>query len=262
VTIKAVKTGWQVNIQPGGRGAKRLKKTLPTKAEAIAWERHIRAKVQTTPEWTPPKKDIRKLSELCDAWYKHHGMELRAGKNTYSRLLAMCEAMENPRAETFAAKTFADYRATRMENGISANNMNREHAYLRAVFNELIRLGEWKRENPLKLLRAFKIQERELKYLSLEEIRTLLDALQKGRNKHALMVAKVCLATGARWDEAETLRKSQVKNGQIQFVKTKSRKTRVVPIAPDLEVALLEHHAEYGNGERLRIPRKLDSDSI
>lgn len=251
MTIRAVKTGWQVNIQPGGRGAKRLKKTFPTKAEAIAWERHIRAKVQTTPEWTPPKKDTRKLSELCDAWYKHHGTGLRAGMDTYRRLLAMCEAMENPRAETFTAGMFADYRATRLDAGISANNMNREQAYLRAVFNELIRLGEWKRENPLKLLRAFKIQERELKFLSQEEISTLLDALKQGRNKHALMIAKVCLATGARWDEAETLRKSQIRNGQVQFVRTKSSKTRVVPIAANLEAELLSHHIERGNGERL-----------
>ena len=57
MTIKQVKTGWQVDIQPGGRAGKRVKKTFITKAEAIGWERHIQAKVQESPEWSPPKKE-------------------------------------------------------------------------------------------------------------------------------------------------------------------------------------------------------------
>jgi integrase len=247
MTIKSVKTGWQVNIQPGGRSGKRIKKTFPTKAEAIAWERHIQSKVQEAPEWTPPKKDARKLSDLCDLWFKHHGAGLSAGSDTHRRLLAMCEAMGNPRAETFTANMFADYRAKRMESGITANNMNREQAYLRAVFNELIRLGNWKRENPLKLLRAFKIQERELSYLTLEQIKVLIDELQRGKNKHSVLITKVCLATGARWGEAESLRISQIKNGAIQFVQTKSSKTRSVPITKTLEDELNAHHKEHGN---------------
>ena len=254
MTIKQVKTGWQVNIQPGGRGGKRLKKTLPTKAEALAWERHIRAKVQEAPEWTPPKKDARKLTELCDIWYKHHGIGLEAGKDTYTRLLAMCNAMGNPRAETFSADVFAEYRAQRIASGITENNMNREQAYLRAVFNELIRLGHWKKENPLKMLRAFKIQERELSYLTGEQIVTLLDSLALSRNPHAVLISKVCLATGARWGEAEGLRKSQVRNGLIQFVQTKSSKTRSVPITAVLEKELQDHFVTHGDGERFFAP--------
>lgn len=111
--------------------------------------------------------------------------------------------MGNPRAEAFTADMFAQYRSKRMAEGTTANNMNREQAYLRAVFNELDRLGKWKRDNPLKKLRAFKIQDNELTYLPLKQINLLLSALQTCRNKHVTMVAKVCLATGARWGEAE-----------------------------------------------------------
>lgn len=206
MTIKSVKTGWQVNIQPGGRSGKRIKKTFPTKAEALAWERHVQAKVQQAPEWTPPKKDARKLTDLVDIWFRHHGSGLSAGADTNRRLLALCESMGNPRCDLFTADQFAEYRATRIEAGISANNMNREQAYLRAVFNELIRLGHWKKENPLKKLRAFKIQERELSYLTPPQIVLLLDELYKGQNPHVALVAIVCLATGARWGEAESLR--------------------------------------------------------
>lgn len=190
MTIKQVKTGWQVNIQPGGRGAKRVKKTFEKKADALAWERHVRAKVQESPDWAPARKDARPLTELCTLWFNLHGQGLRAGEDTYKRLLAMCEAMGNPRAETFTAEVFAEYRKRRIDDGLTPNNMNREHAYLRAVFNELIRLGHWKRDNPLKLLRAFKIQERQLSYLKAEEISQLLVCLAASNNRNVELLIR------------------------------------------------------------------------
>lgn len=123
--------------------------------------------------------------------------------------------------------------------------------YLRAVFNETIRLNHWKKENPLKQLRAFKIEERELSYLTLEQIISLLEQLAKAKNKHVVLVSKVCLATGARWGEAEGLRASQIRNEQIQFVKTKSSKARAVAITKLFEQDLKTHFAEHGDGDRL-----------
>lgn len=242
---------WQVDIQPGGRGGKRIRKSFKTKAEALSWERHIQAKVQLSPDWSPPKKDARLLSKLVDLWFTHHGSGLRSGNDTNKRLLAMCTAMGNPRAETFTVDVFAEYRTKRLAAGITQNNMNREQSYLRAVFNELSRLGHWKGENPLKRLRAFKIQERELSYLTAEQITELLSALRVSQNKHVTLASKVCLATGARWGESESLRATQVRNGIIQFVQTKSSKTRAVPITPALEKELLQHYKDHGEGERL-----------
>lgn len=251
MTIKPVKTGWQVNVQPGGRSGKRLKKTFPSKAEAIAWERHVQARVQEAPEWAPPKKDARSLSDLVDVWHQHHGSGLKDGAGRKRILLAMCEAMGNPRADQFTPDQFAEYRMKRLAAAISANTMNREQAYLRAVFNETIRLGHWKKANPLTKLRAFKIPERELSYLDQEQIVSLLEQLKKSRNAHVSLVTKVCLATGARWGESEGLRSSQVRNGLIQFVQTKSSKARAVPITDDLEKSLKAHHKDVGDGERL-----------
>ena len=56
----------------------------------------------------------------------------------------------------------------------------------------------WDRGNPLAKVRAFKIPERELSFLTTEQIETLLGALPLGRNKHVTLIAKICLATGAR----------------------------------------------------------------
>lgn len=163
----------------------------------------------------------------------------------------MIEAMGNPTVENFDVSVFAEYRTKRLAAGISANNLNREHAYLRSVFNELERLGFWKRENPLAKLRQFKIAEAELSYLTLPQVTHLLNIISKGRNKHLLLITKLCLSTGARWSEAEELRSSQIHTGIIQFSRTKSGKFRTVPIECQLERDLREHFESYGEGERV-----------
>lgn len=251
MTISQVKTGWQVNIQPGGRSGKRVKKTFKTKAEALAWERYTRAKVQINPEWVPAKKDQRRLSDLIDLWYRHHGSGLRDGESRKRILIAMSNAMNDPYAEQFTPDQFAEYRLARVERGITQNTMNREQAYLRAVFNENIRLGHWKKDNPLSKLRSFKIQERELSYLTLNQIGLLLESLEKIDCRDVILVTKICLATGARWGEAEDLKISQIRNGVIQFVQTKSSKARAVPITAELETELIQHHKNFAEGERL-----------
>jgi len=251
MTIKKGPGGWLVDVQPGGRGGKRYRKTFDTQAEAKAYETWLRSKVNASAEWRQVGRDTRRLSELVGLWHIHHGVGLRAGEDTYRRLKAMVISMGDPVADRFNAEQFASYRAERIASGVTANAVNREHAYLRAMFNELSRLGHWTRDNPLQRMRAFKTVERELTYLSSSEIVRLLTALAEARNKHVLLIAKICLATGARWSEAEELCIKQVRGGVIQFAKTKSGKVRVVPIEDGLEQALQQHHAMHGTGDRL-----------
>jgi len=59
---------------------------------------------------------------------------------------------------------------------------------------------------------------------------------------------KPVAATGSRWSEAEGLRASQVRNGQIHFTGTKSGKNRSVPINDELVAELDEHWSlRYGD---------------
>ena len=214
MTLRRIEGGWRVDAQPGGRGGRRYRKTLKTQAEAKAYYAWLTTQVTQNAKWQPVKRDTRKLSELVELWYAHHGSGLRAGANTYSRMKLACGAMGDPSADRFTVNTFASYRAERLAAGILPNSINREHAYLRSMFNELRRLGQWKGENPLADLRQFKVQERELSYLTLEQVTHLMTVLADGRNRHAAMIAKVCLATGSRWSEAENLEERHVRNGQ------------------------------------------------
>lgn len=249
MSIKKTENGWLVDIQPGGRGAKRFRKSFKIKSEALAWEAWVKTQVVQTPAWQPQKKDLRRLTDLIELWYSHHGKQLRSGKDTYQRLLFMAAAMRNPTAEAFSASTFSNYRNARIQSGVSASNMNREHAYLRAVFNELRRVGEWTNENPLRDLRQFKLSEREMSYLNHEQILLLLTAL-KARKTNTYIIAKICLSTGARWSEAEQLRREQIRNNQIHFANTKSGKNRTIPITEDL-ILEIENRCIKGFGMRL-----------
>lgn len=243
--------GWLVDTQPGGRGGKRFRKTLKTLAEAKAYEAWLTTQVNHDAKWQPEKRDTRKLAELIDIWHTHHGSGLKAGANTYSRLKLACEGMGNPVADRFNVEMFAAYRKTRLAAGIAPNSVNREHAYLRSVFNELRRLGQWKKPNPLAELRQFKIDENELSYLTLEQSGDLLRTLGEGKNRHTAMIARVCLATGARWSEAEELQVRHVRNAQIHYAGTKSSKVRTIPITPEFEAELKAHHDKEETGTRL-----------
>lgn len=250
MSIKKADSGWLVDAQPAGRGGKRFRKTFKTQAEAKQYEAWLKIQVTQDSSWAPERRDTRKLSKLIELWYQHHGSGLRAGVNTYSRLKLMVAAMGDPVADRFTVDTFTDYRTKRIEAGISPNNLNREHAYLRAVFNELASLGHWKNDNPLAKLRQFKIQERELSFLTIQQIHSLLGELARARNRHALLISKVCLATGARWSEAENLRMAQLRNMVIQFSGTKSGKVRAVPIGTELQTELSAHHDPKETGDR------------
>ena len=137
MTVKKTDKGWLADVRPGGATGKRYRKIFPTKSEALAYEAWLKTNASQTPDWQPQKRDARRLSELIEIWHAQHGIHLNSGKDTHSRLKNLCTAIGNPIAEKFNGELFADYRAKRMADGISANNMNREKNYLQAMFNEL-----------------------------------------------------------------------------------------------------------------------------
>ena len=253
MTVRKTDAGWLADIRPDGSTGKRYRKTFETKREALEYEAWLKDNVAQTPGWQPAKRDTRRLLDLIEIWYTQHGCHLLSGEDTYNRLKSMAIAMGNPYADKVTGEQFGEYRAIRIASGISPSNMNREKSYLQAMFNELQRLDIWKGENPIAKVKSFKIAERELSFLSLEQIQILLHELKNAKNKHVHLISKICLATGARWSEAENLRRTQVRNGVIQFALTKSKKVRAVPIDEKLESELTKHyetHSRELEGER------------
>lgn len=214
-------------------------RTFKTARDAKIWESATRAAAASGVTGIA-KKDTRRLSELCQAWFDLYGNTLRDGKNRLNKLLTACQVMGDPRGRDFTGETFANYRRARLET-VGMNTVNKMQAYLAAVFSELKRLDNWGGPNPLAGQRKPAIGETDITYLTLEQVSALLAECEKGRNKSLHLLVSLILSTGARWGEAQFLRHEQVRPGKVTFhgLATKSGKTRHIPISPDLYQRLI-----------------------
>ncbi|USR60640.1 tyrosine-type recombinase/integrase [Lelliottia amnigena] len=236
--------GWICELYLNGAKGKRIRKKFATKGEALAFEQHT---VQNP--WQAENEDRRTLKELVDSWFSAHGITLKDGLKRQLAMHHAFDCMGEPLARDFDAQMFSRYREKRLKGDYARSNrvkevsprtLNLELAYFRAVFNELSRLGEWKGENPLKNMRPFRTEEIEMAWLTQDQIAMLLSECKRHDNKDLVTVVTVCLATGARWSEAEGLKKSQLSEYKITFTKTKGKKNRTVPISQELYRVLAE----------------------
>lgn len=78
----------------------------------------------------------------------------------------------------------------------------------------------------------------------MDEIKRLLAACAESQSPSLLMIAKICLATGARWSEAENLHGHQISKYRITYIKTKGKKNRTVPISQELYDELPKHRGK------------------
>ena len=197
--------------------------------------------------WQEEKEDRRTLKELIDSWYSAHGITLKDGLKRQLAMHHAFECMGEPLARDFDAQMFSRYREKRLKGEYARSNrvkevsprtLNLELAYFRAIFNELNRLGEWKGENPLRNMRPFRTEETEMAWLTREQIAVLLSACELSDKSDLEIIVRICLSTGARWSEAEGLRKSQLSQYKITYTNTKGRKNRTVPISKELYESL------------------------
>lgn len=247
MAVRKIDTGWELDIRPEGRNGPRVRKVFLTKAEALRFENFVKTEVAQGRPWNPAPKDNRRLSELIELWFQQHGQHLKYGEGIQRKLVAMANALGNPVARSLTPERYLTYRQSRAEEGIHAKTLNNELGYLNAVYNELKRTQQITYDNALKAVRPIKLRERELSFLSLDQIRELLNVMERhSRNPHVLLVTKLSLATGCRWREAEKLHIRQIGQGRVTFLDTKSGRNRTVLITEDLERELRAHEQQYG----------------
>ncbi len=236
---------WKVDVEPvKGR---RFRRTFKTKAEAMRFESICRAKCIETPDWSPRPKDKRRLSDLVDRWAILHAHTLADGEARRRLLDELVKSLGNPVALQLSGNDYAEYRATALAEGANPKTLNNRLGYLRSVFNVLHQLGEIDYPNPLARVRALRLQEKELAYLTDDQVSKLFQVIHRRcKTPHVAMVATICLATGCRWGEAQALTPDRVRSGMVSFVNTKGKRVRVVPVDPLLEQRILEHFQEHG----------------
>lgn len=232
MSIKKTPQGtYQLFIKPKGQ---MIRKRFKTKAEAVRYQNWVMSKISNN-DWNPID-DNRSLNDLIELWYKLHGITLESGENRKRKLLAISNKMNNPIASKVSPKSFSDYRRERLSE-VKAKTINNDQAYLTALYNELFRMGEIKYRNPLKNLRMLNVEQAEMGFLDVSQIKTLLNETKKSTNKDTYIVTRLCLETGARWSEIEKLKGNQISKAKtkiIRLTKTKGKRDRYIPISDEV----------------------------
>jgi len=246
MTIKKTEKGWLVDVRPNGAYGKRHRKILPTKSEAIRYKAWLLNETTKNPEWEPPKRDNRRLTDLIDIWYGNHGIHLKDNEKRLGKVTRICNELGNPYVSDFTAQQFLEYRSAKAEK-YTANTLNHDLTYLKSIFNTLIK-QKLVLKNPLDEIKPLKVDEAELTYLTKDQIIKLYEHLEDRRNRDALLITKLCLATGSRWSEAEKIKRNSVKQYSVTYTATKNGRNRTIPINEKLYNEILQ-----GNGEGGRV---------
>lgn len=253
--IKKDEKGWLLDCRPWGKHGRRIRRHFDSKNEAQVAYNKIMAEVNN--EHDTSQQDKRTLSELLTIWWEQKGITLKDGPKRKRALLAMITAIDNPPAYEFTAELFIKYRTERLagkwgrfagnsKRQLSLSTLNHDLAYCKAFINDLIRSKQWLRENPVGDIQKFKIDEQELVFLTIEQVKEFLKLIDSLCYKTGV-VSRVGLATGGRWSEIVGLTRSQIVNSKITYHTTKSYKSRTLPITAELQKLILDNLPLDGN---------------
>lgn len=230
---------WLCSIKRAG--VKRVRKTFDTQKEADIFERDYLAKNKKKLETTADK---RTLKELIGIWYRYHGINLADHARRKKQLEILADDLGNPIASTLTPADFLEYRFKRTKlaaKPLTAKSFNNLHSYLNAMYRSLKKIKQIDYDCPTGEIDFIPLQERQLGYLSFEQIDEILDLARSSSNTSIWWIAQICLRTGARWGEAENLTKKQLHNNSVTYEFTKSKKIRTVPIDPVFFKQLMDY---------------------
>lgn len=250
MSVRNLKDGskkpWLCECYPQGREGKRVRKRFATKGEATAYENFMMREVDDKP-WMGSKPDNRRLSELLETWWQVHGHTIKSGKVVYRKTALTIKELGDPIASTFTSKQYLAFRASRVSHfnkenkSLSPTYQNFQLNLLSGMFSRLIKYKQWNLPNPLDDIEPIKVNQRALAYLDKADIQPFLQRLggfeSDGRSvsiPEIVLIAKICLATGARISEALSLERSQISEFKLTFVETKGKRIRSVPISENL----------------------------
>lgn len=250
--IHKVKDGYKLHIER--KGVPRIRRTFATLRAAEDFERdhlyrHLGIVKVQLPEAGRAGQDLvdsgdnRTLLELLDVWWRYHGVNLSDGKRRRVMLESMFSRLGHKIARSLSPQQFLDYRYQCMyvdAKPLSAKSFNNRHGYLAAMYRTLKKLKVIDYVCPIAEVEMVKIHEQQLTYLSQGQIVALFDHLKGCRNKSVWWIAQVCIRTGARWGEVESMKRKQLHNGRVTFEFTKSKKVRTVPLDPDFYAGLVD----------------------
>ncbi|MBN3560553.1 phage integrase [Aliamphritea spongicola] len=237
MTIKKKGSAWFVDVRPEGRAGKRVTRKFTTKAEAVRFESFVISQAAANKAWNPSQQDKRRLSELIELWNEGHAKTLSSGAVRYALLVRWCKDLNDPVAASVRPEHLIRWRSERLAV-LKATTVNIELQAVKSLFNWLQKAQLVEFPNPAAHIQAIKVAEVERPFLSQAEVAHFYSQLSSAPGEDIAVIAQTCLETGARWSEVEKIQWEHVREDRLIFTNTKSKKTRTVPIRPELYVLL------------------------
>lgn len=254
MTAKQTKDGWRVDFRAGGANGKRYRKTCRTKAEAERYQKFVEAQhIANGKPWNEKPTDNRLLSELVELWSEHFGRRLINYKKRRQKLDRVVERLGDPIASKLSRAAYSSYATERINEGIKPETVNESLKFINAVYNGLHRLDVIDYENPLKCTARIKQKQTERPFLTVDQMKGIITALESSDTPEVALIVRICLATGARWGEADGITSSNLANNSITFVGTKNGKNRTLPLDPALYAELQAQSKRVGGGKLFRL---------
>ena len=145
------------------------------------------------------------------------------------------------------------------KKGKSAKTIHHALSLVRTVYNKAKLWGHYEGENPAIKVSYPKISDNErIRFLSYEEVKTLLNELSKLSHKDPHDLTLMAAFTGARYLEIASLSWGDVniETGYVAFLNTKNGKSRTVPIPASLKAMLLNRKSKDCSPSDLVFPTR------
>jgi integrase len=235
---------WQMCFFLEGR---KVRMSTGTANKRIAQKVYEKTKAQVVTGNFPPNPESRGSMSFCELVDEFINKHCRIEKASYKRDEVIGNSLKKHfgktpigRIKTYDIIAWRERRAahiTRTGAPITKASLNRELAFLKAMFNRAIEWG-WLIENPATKVRRLKGEAKRLRILAREEIVRLIDSARESL-KPILMIAAT---TGMRKAEILNLKWKDIDfaNGFIRVGLGKNSDSRDVPFDSGIKVTLLE----------------------
>jgi len=230
---------WVADVAIGGRGGRRIRKTMPTKKLATAYEQDIRVK-ELKGELGADDRKVISLAGVVDKYRSLCSVTKAASTQarddyTFQHLIGYFNGSTH--IHKIRREHIEGYIATRLKS-VAISTTNRELDLLKSLLNRAEALGYLK-SSPAKGVKKIPTQSTEPRFLSSEQGGLLIGSAE-GQMKTFILLG---LCAGLRKSEIFNLTWEDIDWDRRELVVriTKGKRSRRIPLSDQLEKALSLH---------------------
>jgi len=234
------------------KGRRKRKKVGPSKKLAETVLGDVQVKIAKR-EYLGILEEKKILFEDFIETYKEYSKANKA-RNSYERDLTSLNSLKPVFGSLFlfeiTPQAVEEYKAKRLQEGVTPATINREVSCLKHIFNKAIEWGVVSK-NPVKGVRLLKEPPGRIRYLEVDEVERLLtaiDSIPKGAGRYLKPIVIIALNTGLRKQEILKLKWKNINFNErkITVERTKTNDIRTIPMNETIyqELRKMPRHIE------------------